>query len=137
MEYSDDENIPVRTKDELLGRIRTSLGGRAAEIVYYGNKDGISSGASGDLQSATHIARIMICGYGMDETVGFAYLSYEEAVKGPLAEKILSRISEIIKEELEYAAQIISRDKNKIDLLVSALLEKNKLTREEIENILN
>ena len=41
------------TKSELLSRIRTSLAGRASEIVHYGTEEGISTGASGDLHSAT------------------------------------------------------------------------------------
>ena len=65
MEHSAKDMAPLSTKEELLNRIRTSLGGRAAEIAYYGEKDGISTGASGDLESATRIARAMICNYGM------------------------------------------------------------------------
>ncbi|MDR3260960.1 MAG: AAA family ATPase [Tannerella sp.] len=136
MEHADDETSPLKTKEELLGRIRTSLGGRAAEIVYYGEKDGISSGASGDLQSATRIARAMLCAYGMDEELGMASLSEEEATKGPLAEKITHRISAIIKEELARSIQMIREGKPHIDKLVEKLLEKNKLTKEEMEEIL-
>ena len=136
MEHADDEGSPLKTKEELLWRIRTSLGGRAAEIVYYGEQEGISSGASGDLQSATRIARAMICSYGMDEGIGMAVLSNEEATKGPLAEKITRRISEIIEEELKQTIQTISKGKSLINKLVEQLLAKNKLTREEMEDIL-
>ncbi|MDR0750486.1 MAG: AAA family ATPase [Tannerellaceae bacterium] len=135
MEHAGDEGSPLKTKEELLGRIRTSLGGRAAEIVYYGEKEGVSSGASGDLHSATRIARAMICSYGMDEGIGMAVLSNEEATKGPLAEKITRRISEILKEELEQTIQILSKGKPLINKLVEQLLEKNKLTREEMEAV--
>jgi ATP-dependent metalloprotease FtsH len=137
MEQFNDEGSPLKTKEELLGRIRTSLGGRAAEIVFYGEKDGVSSGASGDLQSATHIARAMICSYGMDKEIGMAILSIEEATKGPLAEKITKRISQIIEEELKKATEMIIQGKHSIDMLVDRLLEKNKLTKEELEIILS
>lgn len=136
MEHSAEEDTPLKTKEELLGRIRTALGGRAAEIIYYGDKDGLSSGASGDLQNATRIARSLICNYGMDDVIGMVALSYEEAVKGPLAEKITLRISEILKEEMTQTMQTLSKGKNKLDRLVERLLEKNKLTKEEIESIL-
>lgn len=136
MEHANDEGYPLKTKEELLGRIRTSLGGRAAEIVYYGEQNGISSGAAGDLQSATRIARAMICSYGMDEEIGMAVLSDEEATKGPMAKKIIRRISEIIEKELGETIQTISKRKNKVNKLVEQLLEKNKLTKEEIEDIL-
>jgi ATP-dependent metalloprotease FtsH len=137
MEHAGDEGSPLKTKEELLGRIRTSLGGRAAEMVYYGEKEGISSGASGDLHSATRIARAMICSYGMDEEIGLAVLSHEEATKGPLAEKITRRISEIIKEELAQTVQTLSKGKPRINKLVEQLLAKNKLTKEEMEAILS
>lgn len=136
MEHADTENSPLKTREELLGRIRTSLGGRAAEIVYYGDEEGISSGASGDLQSATRIARAMICAYGMDETIGLAVLSEKEATEGPMAEKITRRISEIIGRELDFTIDVIAKGKKKIDGLVEQLLEKNKLNKEEMEAIL-
>jgi ATP-dependent metalloprotease FtsH len=137
MEHFADENSPLKTKNELLARIRTSLGGRAAEMVYYGEDEGVSSGASNDLYNATRIARAMICSYGMDEGIGMATLSEEEATKGPLADKITARISEIIKEELARSIEMIIKGKPLIDKLVENLLEKNKLTKEEIEKLIS
>jgi ATP-dependent Zn protease len=136
MEHADDENSPLKTKDELLARVRITLGGRAAEIVYYGDKDGISSGASGDLQHATRILRTMLCTYGMDEETGMATLTDEEATKGPMAEKITARISAILKEQLDLSVSLIRENKPRIDGLVSKLLANNKLTKDEIDVIL-
>ena len=50
MQYADQEKRMGYTKRELLNRIRTALGGRAAEIVFYGKEEGLSTGASGDLK---------------------------------------------------------------------------------------
>ncbi|MDR1601555.1 MAG: AAA family ATPase [Tannerella sp.] len=136
MEHAADEDTPLKTRDELLARIRTALGGRAAEIVYYGDDDGISSGASGDLQSATRIARAMICSYGMDDETGPVFLSDDEATRGPLAGKIAERISAIIRRELALAIETLREQKPAIDRLVERLLEKNKLTKEEMEQLL-
>ncbi len=136
MEHSDADNSPLQTREALIGRIRTSLGGRAAEVAYYGEKDGISTGASGDLESATRVARAMICNYGMDEEIGMAVLSPEEATRGPLAGKISERVSKIIQREMDETVKIITRAKPRIDRMVEALLEKNKLTREEMEELL-
>jgi ATP-dependent Zn protease len=137
MEHSSEDAGPLQTKEELLNRIRTSLGGRAAEIAYYGEQDGISTGASGDLESATRVARAMLCSYGMDKEFGMAVLSPEEALKGPLAARISERVSEIIREEMEATVKIIANNKPRLDSMVEALLEKNKLTREEMETLLN
>jgi ATP-dependent Zn protease len=137
MEHSDDDSsAPLKTRVELIDNIRTSLGGRAAEIVYYGEEGGISSGASGDLQNATRIARAMICNYGMDDAIGLAVLSPEEASRGPMAAKISERISEIIKREMYATVKIITESQSQLDKLVTALLDKNRLTSEEINNIL-
>jgi ATP-dependent metalloprotease FtsH len=136
MEDDSGENSPLQTKEELLGRLRTALGGRAAEIAYYGEKDGISTGASGDLASAANIARAMICSYGMDEELGYLVLNPGEAAKGPMAAKISGRVSEIIKNELAVSVEIIRKEKRRLDRLVKALLEKNRLNKAEMEELL-
>ncbi|MDR0709896.1 MAG: AAA family ATPase [Spirochaetaceae bacterium] len=136
MEDDSGESSPLETKEELTGRLRTALGGRAAEIAYYGEKDGLSTGASGDLSSAANIARAMICSYGMDEETGYLVLSPGEAVKGPMAVKISGRVSEIIKNELAVSLEIIRKEKKRLDRLVKALLEKNRLDKAEMEELL-
>ncbi|NCB29941.1 MAG: AAA family ATPase, partial [Clostridia bacterium] len=136
MEHSGEDMGPLSTKEQLINRIRTSLGGRAAEIAYYGEKDGVSTGASGDLESATRVARAMICNYGMDEAFGMAVLSPEEATRGPLAARVSERVSEIIRAEMAETIRIIRQNKPRIDRMVAALMEKNKLTKEEMEALL-
>jgi cell division protease FtsH len=78
----------------------------------------------------------MICNYGMDEEIGMAVLSQEEATRGPRAGKISERVSQIIKQEMEETVKIITEAKPRIDRMVNALLEKNKLTKEEMEQLL-
>ncbi|MFZ5975765.1 MAG: AAA family ATPase [Bacillota bacterium] len=137
MEHSDQDMGPLQTKEDLISRIRVSLGGRAAEIVYYGEKDGVSTGASGDLEQATRVARAMICNYGMDDEFGMAVMSAEEATRGPLAAKVSERVSAIIRDEMKNTVEIIAKNKHRMDRMVNALLEKNKLTREEMEALLD
>lgn len=137
MEHTgDDSSSPLKTKEQLIGNIRTSLGGRAAETVFYGEKEGLSTGASGDLESATRITRAMICNYGMDEEIGLIALSKEDASRGPLASKINERIASVIKEEMTETVKIISEGKPQIVRLIQELMEKNRLTGEEINQIL-
>jgi ATP-dependent Zn protease len=132
MEHRNDAEQPILTKDALLGRIRSALGGRAAELVYYGKEDGLSSGAANDLKRAGAIAHKLVCEYGMDEKLGFAAVVTENA----LARDVAQRVSEILSESLGEAIRSVEDGKSKIDLLVASLLEKNKLTQEEIEWIL-
>ena len=136
MEHSGVKQSPLSTRQELIDRIRTSLGGRAAEIAYYGEKDGVSTGASGDLESATRVARAMICNYGMDDEFGMAVMTQEEATRGPLAAKVSERVSRIIREEMDTTIRLISENKPRINRMVDALMKKNKLSGEEMEELL-
>jgi ATP-dependent Zn protease len=137
MEHSEDDiSAPIKTREQLINNIRTALGGRAAEIVFYGNNAGISNGASSDLQNAAGVARAMICSYGMDEQIGMVSLSTEEATMGPMAADINRRISEIMKRELTEVVNILEKSKDQMNSLVSSLLEKNRLDRDEIGTIL-
>ena len=133
MEHSAEEMKPLSTKEELIHRIRTSLGGRAAEIAYYGEKDGISTGASGDLEQATRLAAAMLCTYGMDESFGLATMDLKEALRDTA---FRSKVNEILSEQMRETVSLIKKNKRRIDRLVDALLKRNKLTRAEIEELL-
>ncbi|MBO7369123.1 MAG: hypothetical protein J6U25_02425, partial [Clostridia bacterium] len=133
MQHGDDEKN-IYTKDDLLARIRTSLGGRAAELVYYGERDGVSTGASGDLQSATGLAEAMIANYGMDEVVGLGSIDMSK-IDSVYYAKVRERVNEILAEELIKAKEIILKNKAAIDKIVQALLEKNHLKDYEIDEI--
>jgi len=84
----DVEARGSQTREELLGRIRVSLGGRAADLAVYGPETGLSTAASADLEHATAIARQIVCRYGMDEQFGLLVtpelLKYEAALSSPV-----------------------------------------------------
>ncbi len=134
MQHANTENKGVYTKRELLDRIRTSLAGRAAEIVYYGNTDGMSTGPSGDLQSATAAAERMICCYGMDESLGLSYIDASDR-NSPYYAQVRARVNEILSEQMEDAVIVITENKAAIDKMVKVLLEKNHLKEKEIDAI--
>ena len=134
MQHADRENKQLYTKKELLANIRTALGGRAAEIVYYGEEDGISTGASGDLSSATSTARRMVCAFGMDETLGLAVIDRDESA---MADKVRAAVNRILDAEMREAIRLISENRPAIDALVEVLLRKNHLSGQEIDAILS
>lgn len=136
MQHTESEGKAIYTKDELLARIRTALGGRASEIVYYGERDGISTGASGDLFSATSVAQQIVCTYGMDDDFGLAVVN-GIAANGMMSVEIRTSINRILKEQLDLAVRLISENKDKIDSLVEALLDKNHLNELEIKRVLS
>ena len=136
MQHGDSEGKGLYTKSELLSKIRTSLGGRASEIVYYGAEDGISTGASGDLYSATKIAEQMICNYGMDQTIGMSYIDVG-TIKGDMNQGLRDKVNWMLNEELTKAINIIVANTCAIDTMVDALTEKNHLKENEIDDIFN
>lgn len=135
MQHNDNEGKAIYTKDELLAKIRTSLGGRAAEIVFYGDKDGISTGASGDLVSATNTARHIICTYGMDENFGLAVIDQQAARNSELSGEVRDAVNKILSDEMKNAIKLIEENKQAIEALVQRLLSNNHLTGSEIKDI--
>ena len=133
MEHSAKETVPLSTKEELLSRIRTGLGGRAAEILYYGGKDGISTGAAGDLENATKLAAAMLSAYGMDDEFGLVYMDPKDAMKDP---EFRRRVNEILRGEMQKTIELLRENRESMDRLVGELMKRNKLTGEEIEEIL-
>ncbi len=135
MQHEDREQKGSYSKEDLLMRIDTALAGRAAEIVYYGEKDGFTTGASGDLVTATRVATSMLCRYGMDERFGLAVVNPETAGDA-LAGEVRERVNDILAERLENTVALVAKNRAAIDALVEALLTKNHLNGEQITALL-
>lgn len=132
MQNSAEEKKGTYTKKELLDRIAVALGGRAAEIVYYGEEDGLTTGASGDLQAASAIAENMICSYGMYGNLYSGALTKNSAV----ANDIYASVNRIMEEQLQNAVSIIQNNRKAMDKLTEALLTGTHLNRDEINAVL-
>lgn len=133
MQHADQEERLLYTRSELLTRIRTALGGRAAEIVCYGSENGVSTGASSDLRSATECARAMLCSYGMDDEFGLAVIG---AAGSETESAIRSAVNGILREQLLEAIRLITENRSRFDRLVNSLLLYNSLKGEDIDKCL-
>ena len=127
MQRAEQEGKAIYTRSELMNRIRTSLGGRAAELVYYGEEDGISTGASGDLETATRVAQRIVCTYGMDEDFGLAVVNPGTHGNDAVSMEVRTVVNRILEQQMAEAIRLISENKDKIDSLVAQLLVKNQL----------
>jgi cell division protease FtsH len=140
-----EERMLVSTKEELLQRITTLLSGRASEELFLKE---ISTGASDDFKKATKIARAMVTEYGMSE-LGPIQLEHtsEDVFLGrdytknknfsdAVALEIDNEVRKIIGECYKNAKEILSKNKKLVDLLASTLIEKETLTKEEIEELI-
>jgi ATP-dependent Zn protease len=129
-----------RTREELLASIRTSLGGRAAEVLCYGPEAGLTTGASGDLEHATNTARQMICRYGMDGDFGLLAMpelfKYAEAMSSPTYQRVNEAAGRMLKDEMEKTVKLLEANRQHLDAVAKALLEKNRLHRRDLEQIL-
>ena len=130
-----------KTREEMLAvEIRTSLGGRAAEIVKYGPEKGLSTGPWGDFEKASDEARKMVCIFGMDEDFGPLSVgdifAYKEAKTGPTYERINETARKILKSEMANTIELLKANRQHLDAVAKALLEKNTLYRKDLEEIL-
>ena len=131
-----DEKKGLSTKPEKLHRICMSLGGRAAEEIFYGEEDGVSTGPSGDLFNATRTAKDMICQYGMSNNLGLISTSALDS-SDALNDKILSEIKDILNEQFENAKRIITENMDQFEKLVNALMSNQSMTSDDIKEVLS
>jgi cell division protease FtsH len=146
MQVPTEDRFLMR-KAELLSRIATLLGGRAAEEIIFGD---VSTGAHNDLAKATDIATSMVKEYGMSSKVGQVYFAREKrapflnlGLEGAVeyseatAEVIDKEVREIIDAQYARALQILREKKDILDKGAKVLLEKEKMDGEELKALMD
>ncbi len=139
----EDGDHALMTKEEILAKIATMTGGRAAEEVVFNS---ITTGASNDIEQATKMARAMITRYGMTddfdmvalETVNNAYLGGDAslACSERTAATVDDKVVEVVKQQHEKAKQMLIENRGKLDEIAKYLYEKETITGEEFMRIL-
>lgn len=125
-----------RDKDEMIASIKAALGGRVAEELVF-NK--LSTGAYSDFQAATAIARDMVCRYGMSDKLGPVIYSQREGefiYSQHTAETIDAEVRAIIDACYKDAKELLTTNRDKLDKLSFALLEKETMFASEIYELL-
>ena len=133
----------LMTKEEILAKIATMTGGRAAEEVVFNS---ITTGASNDIEQATKMARALVTRYGMTEdfdmvaleTVNNAYLGGDAslACSERTAATVDDKVVEVVKQQHEKAKQMLIENRGKLDEIAKYLYEKETITGEEFMRIL-
>ena len=131
------------SKEELLAKIATFTGGRAAEEIVFGS---VTTGASNDIEQATKLARAMITRYGMSddfdmvalETVNNAYLGGDTslACSAETAANIDKQVVALVRAQHEKARSILRENRGKLDEIAQYLYEKETISGEEFMRIL-
>ena len=135
-------------RDKMHANLAVAMGGRVAEDIIFGH-DKVSSGASGDIQYATDLARNMVTKWGMSDKLG--PLMYEQSQEGYLGMGQTSRtmagaetnklidaeIKSLVEGGLKRAQDVLTEQEDKLHLLAQALLEYETLTGDEIQTLLD
>jgi len=138
-----EEDRYLHRKSKFLDELAGLLGGRAAEEIVFGD---ITTGAANDLEQATKLARAMVTRYGMSEKLGpmtfgekqeLVFLGKEIGEQREYSEKVAQEIDEevrrIIQEAYQKAKEILTKNREKLDRLAQALMEKETLEGDELK----
>ncbi len=139
------EESQFDTKEEMLQEITMALGGRAAEMLIFGD---VTGGAVGDLQGATAQVRSMITKLGMSDAIGPVYyggghevfLGRDFAQERDCSEKIAAAIDDEIRRVmeacLERAENLLRENMDKLHRLAEVLLDRETVVRDELDAIM-
>jgi len=147
--FTPEEDQSLLSRSALLARIITTLSGRAAEQVVFGDPE-VTTGASNDLQQVTNLARQMVTRFSMsnigplaleDENTGQVFLGGNMAPGSEYAENIADRIDDEVRKIIKYceekAIEIILDNRVVIDLVVEKLLDKETMDGDEFRELLS
>jgi cell division protease FtsH len=141
-QYLPTEDRFTQSKEELLAQIASLLGGRIAEEIKFGT---ITNGASSDLRRVSQIARAMITDWGMSEKLGA--LAYGERERGAFigsgsrrknysertSREIDAEVKKLVKAQFDYAKKLLEDNRDKLDRIAEAALERETLDHNELE----
>jgi cell division protease FtsH len=139
----DTDEKSLYSKEDLLQRITTLTGGRAAEELVFGT---CTTGASNDIEKATQLARSMVTQYGMTDEFGMVqlekpnntYLGGDTVLNcsNETATKIDAKTEQIVAEAKAKADKILANDREKLDQIAGYLLERESITGDEFMELL-
>ncbi len=144
--FTPSEEQSLISRAQLLARITGALGGRAAEEIVFGNSE-VTTGAGGDLQQVTALARQMVTRFGMSDLgplslesqQGEVFLGRDWMTRTEYSEEIASRVDTQVRAIVEHcyndALRIIQENRTVIDRLVDLLIEKETIDGEEFRQI--
>lgn len=140
--FAPEEDQMLLSRSALLARIITTLGGRVAEQVVFGDPE-VTTGASNDLQQVTNIARQMVTRYGMSNIgpIALENENNEQMFMGgesneAISDRIDAEVCKIINHCENIAKEIILDNRVIIDLVVEKLLDAETISGEEFRTIL-
>jgi cell division protease FtsH len=146
--FTPNEEQGLISRAQLLARITAALGGRAAEEEIFGNAE-VTTGASGDLQTVTTLARQMVTRFGMSDLgplslesqgqevfLGGGLMSSKSEYSEQIAARIDAQVQTIVEHCHEEARRIIRENRVVIDQLVDLLIDKETIEGDQLRQIM-
>ena len=138
--HSDAEERFTRTKSELEGTLKITLGGLAAELLFYGES---GTGPASDLHTATELAAQMVGAFGM----GSSLISFEAINNGPysssnIVAKVLANedtrneVEEVLQRHKDQIGYLLEKNRDLVEALRDALLEHEELLGDDIRSVI-
>ena len=137
--YLPEEEKYLATKEEMLIKLRSLLGGRAAEAVVFST---MTSGAANDIQQATNLAKSMVALYGMSDELGLmaAASVHNRYLEGQThmdcsqetAAKVDAAVQKLLNEAYAQSKQLLTDNRALLDEIAAYLLNKETITGEEL-----
>jgi cell division protease FtsH len=144
--YLPKEDVLNRRRKEMVDLVCVTMAGRIAEEIV---SDDISSGAAGDIQQATGMARAMVCNWGMSDKMGMVQygndseyvflgrdMTRSKDYSELTAQEIDAEVKRIIDENFKRAKEVIDSNRDKLELIANALLEYETLEGGQVEEII-
>ncbi len=144
--YLPKEDVLNRRRKEMLDLVCVTMAGRIAEEIV---SEDISSGAAGDIQQATGMARAMVCNWGMSDKMGMVQygndseyvflgrdMTRSKDYSELTAQEIDAEVKRIIDENFKRAKEVIDSNRDKLELIANALLEYETLEGGQVEEII-
>ncbi|EFJ46511.1 hypothetical protein VOLCADRAFT_105496 [Volvox carteri f. nagariensis] len=128
-------------RQQMLARIRVCMGGTVAEELVFGSEQ-VSSGATDDLRQATSMARHMVAECGMSTAIGPVYVAAHEerhggaGVSEATRQRVDAEVATMLADAKEVVRALLLERMQDLTTLAEALLDKETLTREEINSLL-
>lgn len=125
-----DEDRYIYTKDELIGKLKILLAGKAAEEVIFNH---MSTGAKDDLKKVTDIANQMVCEYGMSK---LGFMTIEGNSKSFMSDKVQKEANSIVENCYKETLKLINENINDLHIVANYLYDKEVMTLEELKSLI-
>ena len=125
-----DEDRYIYTKEELIGKIKVLLAGKAAEEVIFNH---LSTGAKDDLKKVTDITDQMVCEYGMSK---LGFMTIEGNSKSFMSSQVQKEANQIVEDCYKETLKLLNETLNDLHIVANYLYDKETMTLEELQSLI-